>query len=110
MTCIRFKTGESSNSNEKEESAKTSSSTSEEEMTESSRPSIPIKKNPLVQRLRRAINAIIKAPTKSNIIFQNTESAANHNAEVLGKVNFDWNVFKNKRKTQAFIQRTNYEI
>jgi len=103
MTHIHFKTGESSTSNEKEESAKTSSWTSDEEMTESFHPSIPIKESALVQRLRRAMNTIIKAPVKSNIIFQNTESAASHNAEVLGKVNFDWDVFKNKKKTQAFI-------
>jgi len=59
MTRIRFKTGESSTSNEKEESVKISSSTNDEEMKETSQPSIPIKESALVQRLRRAMNAII---------------------------------------------------
>ena len=47
------------------------------------------------------MNAIIKAPVKSNIIFQNTESAANHNAEVLGKVNFDWDVVKKQEENTS---------
>jgi len=101
MTRIRFTTGESSTSNEKEESVKILSSTSNEEMKETSQPSIPMKESVLVQRLRRAMNTIIKAPVKSNIIFQNTESAANHNAEVLGKVNFDWDVFKKQEENTS---------
>ena len=101
MTRIRFKTGESSTSNEKEESVKISSSTNDEKMKETSQPSIPIKESALVQRLRRAMNAIIKAPATSNIIFQNTESAAKHNAAVLGMVNFDWDVFKKQEENTS---------
>jgi len=47
------------------------------------------------------MNAIIKAPAKSNIIFQNTESAANHNVEVLGKVNFNWHIFKKQEERRS---------
>jgi len=65
-----------------------------------------LQESPLVKRLRMAIRSMTKAPAKSNIIFENTEHAANHNAQVLKNTNFDWDIFK-KQEVNTSIDPEN---
>jgi len=108
MARFCLKTGESSNAVGEEISVKLTPPSSDEEMARPIAPTIKtVEESALVQGLRRGMNAITKAPAKSNIVFQNMEAAATHNAKVLEEVTLTGGTFsKNKKITDFLVARS----